>query len=199
MGKFSRTLLYVDMLATSSFGLLLPFLAVVVTRRVEGATFLHVGYAVGVYALAKAITQLAVGRAADDASSVRGRLRLLSIGSGLLTAVPLLYIVASNLPLLLVAQVLWGIGEALVAPAWFSLFNQSLTQGHEERSWQWRETVGLLLAGAAAVAGGWLAEGGGDRMIFIAMAILVGIGSFLVIRLYRAEGSHVYRVPLASQ
>jgi MFS family permease len=199
MSKFSRTLLYVDMLATSSFGLLLPFLAVVITRRVEGATFLHVGYAVGVYALVKSIAQLAVGRAADDASSVRGRLKLLSIGAGLLTAVPLLYLVAGSLPMLLVAQVLWGVGEALVAPAWFSLFNQSLSQGHEARSWQWRETVGLLLAGAAAVAGGWLAEGNGDRMIFIAMAILAGIGNFLAIRLYRAEGSHVYRVPLASQ
>jgi MFS family permease len=199
MGKFSRTLLYVDMLATSSFGLLLPFLAVVITRRVEGATLLHVGYAVGLYALAKAIAQLFFGRAADDASSVRGRLRLLSVGAGLLTAVPLLYLVASSLPLLFIAQVLWGVGEALVAPAWFSLFNQSLSQGREARSWQWRETVGLLMAGAAAVAGGWLAEGNGDQMIFIAMAILAGMGSFLAIRLYRAEGSHVYRVPLASQ
>lgn len=199
MGKFARTLLYVDLLATSSFGLLLPFLAVVVTRRVEGATFLHVGYAVGIYVAAKAIAQLLVGRAADDATSVRSRLKLLSIGAALLTIVPLIYLVAVSLPLLFVAQALWGVGEALLAPAWFSLFNQALPQGREARSWQWRETVGLLLAGVAAVAGGWLAEANSERLLFIAMAILAGGAGFLGVRLYRTEGSHVYRVPLASQ
>ncbi len=199
MGKFARTLLYVDLLATSSFGLLLPFLAVVVTRRVEGATFLHVGYAVGVYVVAKAIAQLLVGRAADDATSVRSRLKLLSIGAALLTIVPLVYMVAGSLSLLFVAQALWGVGEALLAPVWFSLFNQALPQGREARSWQWRETVGLLLAGVAAVAGGWLAEANSERLLFIAMAVLAGGAGFLGLRLYRSEGSHVYRVPLASQ
>jgi MFS family permease len=187
------------MLATSSFGLLLPFLAVVLTRRVEGANFLHVGYAVGVYVLAKAIAQLLVGRAADDATPVRGRLRLLFIGACLLTAVPLAYLAAGSLALLYIAQALWGIGEALVAPAWFSLFNQALPQGREARAWQWRETAGLLLAGTAAVAGGWLAEANAERALFIGMAALAGGAGYFSFRLYRAEGSHVYRVPLASQ
>lgn len=194
MGAFARNLLYVDMLATSSFGLLLPFLAVVVTRRVEGATFLQVGYAVAVYAVAKAIAQLLASRAADDATSVRSRLKLMFIGAGLLTLVPLVYMVAGTVAILYVAQALWGVGEALLAPAWFSLFNQSLPQGREARSWQWRETAGLLLAGLAAVAGGWLAEANAERLLFIAMAILAGAAGFLGIRLYRAEGEHVYRV-----
>jgi MFS family permease len=187
MGKFGRTLLYVDLLITSSFGLLLPFLAVVITERISGATMLQVGYAVAVYVAAKAAAQLVLSRYGDEDTSVRLRLKLLVAGGVLLTLVPLGYLLVGSIAMLLVVQALWGLGEALVSPAWYSLFNQSLPETHESRSWKWRETVGLILAGLAAIAGGWLVSQSNYHLLFIGMALLAGIACFFSIRLYRGE------------
>ena len=146
-----------------------------------------------IYAAAKAITQLILARYGDESSSVKMRLKLLVIGGILLTLVPLVYLFISNVIMLFIAQALWGIGEALVAPAWFSLFNQSLPEARESRAWQWRETVGLILTGLAAIAGGWLANVGNYGLLFIGMAFLIGLASWFSIRLYRSEeeGRHL--------
>jgi MFS family permease len=193
MGKFGRALLYADLLVTSAFGLLLPLLAVVITERISDATLLQVGYAVAVYAVAKALTQLLVARYSGESSAIKLRLKILAIGGVLLTLVPLAYLFVGSVMMLFVVQALWGIGEALVAPAWFSLFNQSLPEARESRAWQWRETVGLILTGLAAMAGGWLANVGNYGLLFIGMTMLTGLASWFSIRLYRAEegGRHL--------
>lgn len=187
MGRFGRTLLYIDVLITSSFSLLLPFLAIAITENIGSASLLQVGYAVAAYAAAKAISQLVLGRYSDEATPVKSRLKLLAAGAVLLTIVPLGYMFVGSIGMLLVVQVLWGVGEALLAPAWFSLFNQSLPEAREGRAWQWRETVGLVATGVAAIAAGWLASQGNYRLLFIAMALLAGAATTMAIRMYRGE------------
>jgi MFS family permease len=199
MTRFSKTLLYTDLLMTTSLGLFLPFLAVIILHDVLDATILQVGYAIAFYAIAKAIAQLIVTRYVGEDLELKRQIKVLTIGSILITIVPIGYMFISDMKYVYVLQAVWGIGEALLAPAWFSLFNKSLTQGKEGKAWAWRETLALFVAAIAAIVGGAIAQYENYRLIFGGAALLMAASSFLLIQLYRREAEGEREVPVMAQ
>lgn len=192
MSRFSRTLLYIDLLSVSGLGLFFPFLAVIIIDKIPGATLLHVGYAVAIYCAVKAISQLIITRYTQDPVTIKPQLLSLLIGSLIVTLVPLGYIFITSTTFLYVVQGLWGLGEALTAPAWFALFNKSLTQGTEGKTWAWRETVALLLTAIVAIGGGVVGSYQNYQLIFIAAAVVMAIAAFKTIQIYKRETNEAH-------
>lgn len=184
-------------MATGGFGLFGPVLAIAITRQVSGANAATVGFAVAAYLVARIVGLLITTRSIGSGQSYLRELRALIGGSVLLTVVPLGYLLVREPGQLYVAQVAWGVGEALTLPAWFSLFRQAVEPEREGSRWMARELWVTLGAAAAAALGGLVAVRWGFGSLFVGAAALTGVSTFLLVRVYRRE-VHGERVDVRS-
>lgn len=92
----------------------------------------------------------------------------------------ILYIFVYNFPILLVVQIILGVGEAIGSPAFDSILSQHLRKGHqieEYSDWKFVQNLSLSLA---ALAGGFVAQALGFNVLLIIMAALGVISSLIV-------------------
>ncbi|WP_151483499.1 MFS transporter [Streptomyces albicerus] len=141
-----------------------------------GASVTDLTWVISLYAIVFASFLAPAGRLAD----VVGRRRLYVVGMGLFTVTSLLCAVAPNLPTLLVARALQGLGAAAMIPASLAVVLADVAPQRRGAA------IGLWSAAASAAAaagpslGGILIDAVGWRSVFfinvpLGIALLVGI------------------------
>jgi len=173
-----------DIFITSGFGLVAPIFAVFVNQQVLGGTLIVVGIGESIYLAIKSILQLPIGILIDRVSGEKIDFYLAFVGNILINISVLLYIFA-KLPIhIYLIQALMGVGGAISYPAWMGLFSRNMSQGHESFIWSVYSTFTQLFSAATAALGGYLATTLGFHSLFLIVAVLGFVGTFLLFFIY---------------
>jgi MFS family permease len=172
MNRVTKLLLISDIFLISGFGFVAPILSIFIKDGLLGGQIYAAGLASMLFLLTKSCIQLPFSRYVDKYDH---SIEWLIIGSLLTATVPFLYMYATSVTHIYIAQVVYGIGSGLAYPPWLGLWSTHLDRHHESYEWSLYSTLtGLGAAGAAAV-GGALVELIGFKPTFF----LVGIISLL--------------------
>ncbi len=184
MNKIVKVLIFYNFIIVSAFGLLNPVFAVFVTNQIIGGTLLVVGIAEAIYLGSKAIGQIFVGDYLDIEYSDKRNWRWAFIGSLIFSLSTLLYIFSRYPIHLYLIELVMGIFSACQYPAFYSLFLKHLDRRRRTFQISFQNTATEIGEAGAAVVGGLLAYYLGFFNLFIFVAALSLIGSFLLIKLY---------------
>jgi len=84
---------------------------------------------------------------------------------------------------LFLLQIVFGLGQAIGAPAYDGLYSQLMDHGRYVSQWGVWESMTWIVTGIGAVIGGFIAAIFGFNTLFIIMAVLSGIGALIAARL----------------
>ena len=179
MNRGLRILLMVNTLLTFATGLFAPFYAIFVMKI--GGDVVFAGLSWGLFSVT---TGLLVLIFSDWGLKVQQPERLVALGYIIRSAVFLSYAFMGNIPQLILTQVLWGIGAAVGAPAYDSLYSKHTDQ--EGSLWQWGQYEGItsIAVGISAIIGGLVIAWLGYTMLFVIMAII-----------YLISGMYIWSLP----
>lgn len=180
-----KILTYSDVLLISGWGLVSPIFAVFLTSRISGGNLELVGLAVAVYWIIKAFLQIPVARFLDQKKGEVDDMLVMAIGSLLVSITPFLYINARTATHVLVLQVFYGFGAALITPGWMAIFTRHVDQHKEAEEWSiYNSMVGLGSALAGGL-GGFLAEKFGFQLLFLIVGVICIAGTSLLYFVYQ--------------
>jgi DHA1 family quinolone resistance protein-like MFS transporter len=163
----------------SGFGLVEPILAIFIKDSLEGGTVFAAGIASGLFLITKSIVQIPFSRRIDS-NDQNHSVRWLMTGVFFVSLVPVLYIFATHIAVIYVAQVLFGVASGLAFPAWLRIWNQHLDENQESFEWSvYSALVGVGTAMSAGV-GGAIAQFVGFQATFL-LAGLMSLGGFVIL------------------
>ncbi len=183
VNKVIKTLIIFDLAVLSGWGLLSPIFAVFITKQIVGGTLVVVGLATATYWLVKSLVQWPIARYLDKTPSENDDFYSLVMGSCLIAIAPFGYIFATLPWQVYLLEVVVAIGDAMVVPAWYSIFTRHVNKFQIGSEWTLNSiAIGLGTAVAAAL-GGWIASRFGFPAVFILVGLLSAIGVLILISL----------------
>ncbi|MFC1723387.1 MFS transporter [Nanoarchaeota archaeon] len=165
------------MLAGGLFG---PIYAVFVEDI--GGDLLTAGMAYGAFAIAAGVLILFISKWEDR---VKHKEKLLVLGYGMSCVGFLGYLFIDKPWHLFLVQIVFGIGEAVSAPAFDALYSKNVQKGKVASQWGAWEGMDYMIGGVSAVIGGGFASLYGFKSLFGIMFILSLAGllvSFFLVR-----------------
>ena len=173
----NRTILLLgiaDVFFVTGFGLIDPILAIFIKEELVGATIISVGIATALFLLVKSCVQLPFSRYIDAHDDHR---KWIITGSFVVAVVPLLYLSATSISLIYVAQILLGLGSGITYPAWLGLWSKSLDSDHQSFEWSLYSTATGLATALTAAIGAIIAQYLGFTITFLIVTFLALVGS----------------------
>ena len=169
-----------DVFLVVGFGLIAPILAIFIKDNMIGGSIFTAGLASTVFLVTKSVIQLPFSKYVD---TQKNKVKWLILGTFLFTFVPIIYIFATHIWHIYVAQVIYGIGGALAYPTWLGLWSTHLDKKHESFEWGFYSTmVGLVAAGTAAI-GAAIAQFVGFTYTFIFVGLMSLCGAGILFKL----------------
>lgn len=174
MNNKLKSLLGVDLLVTSSYGLILPILPLFIMERIEGSSLMSVAIAQAIFLLSQAgFGWIYSNYLNHKQTKIRAHGGLI-IGSLIVTIVPAIYLISWEVTLIYLAQILLGLGLGVLYPSWSSLAKDSSQAVHRPQIKKVHSIYLSLSMALAALLGGYVAYEYGF-CILIYMMILIGI------------------------
>lgn len=173
MNKMIKLLLISDILVLTGFGFVSPILAIFISDRLADGSIFAVGMATAIYWILKSILQLPIGKYVDSHDN---KLVVLIVGSVIYPIVPILYMFATKVIHIYIAQAVYAVGAALAVPTWLGLWSTHLDRKHESFEWAIYSTTIGIGVGITGFVGAALAESIGFDLTFILVAILSFFG-----------------------
>lgn len=171
--------------AIFAFQFFAPFFSVFVLKQIEGGTLIVVGAAYSVYWVSKSILQIPIARYLDKDHGERDEFYALILGFFIAGLVPWGYFFASKPIHIYLVQIVLGLSDALLAPAWLSTFTRHVDSFRISFEWT-LNSVGIGIAGAAAgFLGGILAQKFGFTVVLILLSIFSFGSAFIIAPLYK--------------
>ncbi len=160
-------MLTVNTILVFAMGLFSPFYAVFIEKL--GGNIAFAGLAWGLFSI---VTGVLVLIFSAWGLKVQRESKLVSLGYAIRGIVFVSYAFMTNIPQLIITQVLWGVGAALGAPAFDSLYSKHTD--NETSMWQWGQYEGVtsIAVGLSALVGGLVIELLGYQSLFIGMALI---------------------------
>ncbi|TET96358.1 MAG: MFS transporter, partial [Dehalococcoidia bacterium] len=122
-----------------------------------------------------------------------GRKPVLVLGAVLLSGGPLLYAFVSNVPLLLGARAVHGVGLALFSTAYPALIADLLPSGRYGEGLGLANAAPMLSMAVAPLLGEWAAREFGFEVLFLALGAVGGVGVLVTLMLPgQGSGDHGY-------
>lgn len=180
--KFNRVvtvLLLSDLLIVAGYGLLDPILAVFISGQIVGATLSTVGIASGIFLITKSVVQIPFSRLIDRHND-KFDVHWLFYGTALVATAPLIYLFASEVKFVYLAQLISGLGSGMAYPAWLGLWSTHLDRGKESFEWSFYSTITGVAAAITAPIGAYIVEATSFRVLFLVMFLFAATGSFSV-------------------
>jgi len=182
MNKVIKLLMLSDIFAVTGFGLIDPILSIYWKEDLAGGTIFAAGFASTLFLITKSLVQLPFSKHVDRYDD-ENDLKWLIVGTGLIALVPFLYILAENILMVYLAQIIYGIGSGLAYPAWLGLWTTHLDKRRESFEWSLYSTTSGIGAAVTAAIGAALAQFIGFTYTFVFVGILAMIGCFILINL----------------
>lgn len=172
LNKVNRTikfLIFSDIFLFTGFGLIAPIFAIFINDDIAGGTISAAGIASFIFLITKSVIQIPFSKFVDKHDH---KIRFLIAGTILIALVPFIYISASHIYMIYVAQFLYGVAAGFAYPCWFGLFTLNLDKHHE--SFEWSIYGALVSIGTAisAAVGGIIAQNFGFRTAFAIGGVL---------------------------
>lgn len=173
-----------DIFVLTGFGLIDPILAIFIKENLVGGTIFAAGMASAIFFITKCFVQLPFSRYVDKHDD---KLGWLIIGIFLTALVPFVYIFATHISSIYLAQVLHGIGSGLAYPTWLGLWSTHLDKRHESYEWSLYSTVTGIGTAATAAIGAAIAELVGFAYTFALVGIVTIMGGAILFALEKHE------------
>ena len=173
---------YVFVLA--GWGLVSPLIAVFITENVKGAGIETVGLAMSLYALTRSFLQIPVARFLDIRKGEKDEFVVLFTGMVIVGFTALGYTYVNSTATLFVIQILYGLGDALIYPAWGSLFMSHVDRHERATESSLYQTSADIATALSASLGAFLVVEFGYRPVFFIVAIATWMGALLLPLMY---------------
>jgi MFS family permease len=180
MNKTLWYLLLSDIFVVTGFGLMEPILAIFIKENLVGGTIFSAGVASAIFLVTKSLIQLPFSRYVDKHGK---KLQWLIFGTALICVVPFIYIFASDINLIYVAQFIYGIGSGLAYPTWLGLWSTNLDKRHESFEWSLYSTLSGLGTAVAATIGAAIAQFVGYKYTFVIVGVMALVGCLVLLGL----------------
>lgn len=180
LNRSLRILIMANTILVFVFGLFVPFYAVFIEQI--GGNIATAGLTWALFMIVAGILILLFSR---WEMRVKEQELLLATGYVIRGIVFISYAFMDSMAQLLVTQVLWGIGMALGAPAFDSLYSTHTDKDDSIQQWGSWEGIASISSGCAALVGGILIQEFGYTVIFLSMAIICFLLGFYIWRLPR--------------
>ena len=183
MNRTMKLLLLSDIFVLTGFGLIQPILAIYINDGgVNGGTMLTAGMASALFILTKSLVQLPFGHYVDSQASKE---RWLILGTLLMAAVPIIYLSASSIYQIYLAELIYGLGSGLAYPTWLGLWSVNLDRGRESFQWSIYHTTTGVGTAATGAGGAAMASQVGFSATFLLAGLLCIVGCLVLFVLER--------------
>lgn len=152
------------MLAGGLFG---PIYAVFVEEI--GGDLLTAGSAYSIFAIVAGVMIYLIGKWEDR---VKHQEKLIIAGYALSCIGFLGYLLIKTPVHLFIVQMIFGVGEAIGTPAFDGLYSKHLDKGRYASEWGLWDSMSYITIGIGAIAGGFLANLYGFRLLFAVMLVI---------------------------
>jgi DHA1 family multidrug resistance protein-like MFS transporter len=180
-----KYLIAFDFSVLTASGLIVPIFAIFITDKIIGGSVRVAGFASSTYLASFSVARLLSAYSVDKRLNEKQGIALSIFGTALISIVCFSYSVARLPCHVYLLQVLNGIGFALHYSPFMSIFTRYIDKGQESFEWGIEAVATSLGQALTAAIGGILAERYGFSIIFIIVGILVLIGSFIPILIYK--------------
>jgi MFS family permease len=184
MNRTIKLLIASDIFVLTGFGLISPILAIFIKDNLVGGSIFAAGLASALYLIVKSIVQLPFSRYVDSHDH---NVKWLVIGTFFVAVTPIVYLLATNVTHLYIAQIIYGIGSGLAYPTWLGLFSTHLDKKHESFEWSLYSTLVCIGVAITAAVGAAIANFAGFQFAFLLVWFMSLIGCFILIGLERKE------------
>lgn len=184
MNRTVKLLMLSDIFLITGFGLMGPILAIFIKEGIVGGSIFAVGLASTVHIIVKSAVQLPFSRYVD---SHKDKLKWLIIGTFAMCTVPFIYMSATHISHIFLAQIILGISGGLAFPTWLGLWSRNLDKKHESFEWSLYSTLTGLGTAATAAIGAAIAQYFNFRVTFIFTGILALIGATILFSLEKKQ------------
>ena len=179
MNRTMKLLLLSDVFVLTGFGLIQPILAIYINGgSVAGGSMLSAGLASALFLFTKSMVQLPFGHYVDKQSS---KTKWLILGTLLMAGVPIIYVTASSIYHIYLAEIIYGLGSGLAYPTWLGLWSANLDRGQESFQWSVYSTSTGLGTAATGAGGAAVASQVGFYATFIMAGLLCLLGCLALI------------------
>ena len=174
MNRTMKLLMLSDIFVLTGFGLIQPIIAIYINGGgVAGGSMLSAGLASALFLFTKSLVQLPFGHYVDRQSD---KTKWLFVGTILMAGVPLIYVSASSIYHIYIAEVIYGLGSGLAYPTWLGLWSANLDKGQESFHWSVYSTATGLGTAATGALGAAVASFVGFSATFILAGVLCLLG-----------------------
>jgi len=184
MNRVIKLLLISDIFTITGFGFIDPIFAVFLKEDLAGSSLFAVGLASSIFFVVKSIIQVPFSKHVDTHDDADD-LRWLITGLGLIIITPIIYIFATHINTIYIAQAIYGLGAGLAYPAWLGLWSTHLDKKHESYEWSLYSALVGLGTASSALIGGAIAQYVGFQVVFLIVAILATIGASILFFLFK--------------
>lgn len=179
-----KTLTFSYIFVLAGWGLITPLIAVFITENVTGAGLETVGMAMSIYALTRSFIQIPIARILDIKKGEKDEFISLCLGMVIVGTAALGYIFVRAPIELYVVQVLYGLGDALIYPAWGALFTSHIDKNEMATETSLYQTSADITTALAASLGAFLVVTFGYKPVFAVVAITTWLGVLLLPLMY---------------
>lgn len=180
LNRSLRILIMANTILVFVFGLFVPFYAIFIQGM--GGNVATAGLTWALFMIVAGILILLFSR---WEMRVKEQELLLAMGYIIRGVVFISYAFMGSMSQLLVTQVLWGVGMALGAPAFDSIYSAHTDKDDSIQQWGSWEGIASIASGCAALVGGILIQEFGYTSVFLSMAIICFLLGIYIWRLPR--------------
>lgn len=197
MNRTIKILMLSDIFLVTGFGLIGPILAIFMKENLVGGTIFRAGLASTIHILIKSLVQLPFSKYVD---SHNDKVKWLLLGTFLIATVPFIYIFATHIYHIYIAQIVLGISGGLSFPTWLGLWSTHLDKKHESFEWSLYSTSTGIGTALTAAIGAAIAQYIGFKATFLLAGSMAVVGSLTLlclekkrVKLERARLIHYHK------
>ncbi len=183
--KLIGNFILADFFLQSGWGFVGPVFAIFMMENISGATIGAIGVAAGIYWITKSTAQPFFARTMDIIKGDEDDINFLIIGLVALSVLSLAYLLATNIWHIFLIELLRGIAQACVVPAWYGMFTHYMDQEWRSFTWALHSTFIGYALGFTAIFGGMIADRAGFNFVFFLVALSALISAIIVYNLKR--------------
>lgn len=190
VNRIIRTLILSDFFLLFSVGLLAPIFAIFVIENI-GNKIEIIGYAVSCYWITRSIMVIPFSRLMDKIKGELDEYFFMALGTFIIAAVPMFYIISSEPWHIYLLQMLSGLAYAIAVPAWRIVFTNNVDRNIVGFEWSLEDVgVGIATASSATI-GALIVNKFGFNVLFCIIFLFGTISSLILLTLSKDKKSFI--------
>jgi len=180
MKRAIAILLWADMWATFAASMIGPIYAIFIGQI--GGDLLDASWAYFSFMITGGLGMYLISKWEDR---VKHKEKLLFLGYALGSLGLLSYVFVDSKATLIITQIILGISEAIIVPAWDAFYVHYLNRSHEGSEWTNWTSSRYVATAISVLIGGYIAATMGFKALFIVMFLLSLMAGFASLKLFR--------------